>query len=421
MIREEHLQQYWHDHAQGINGLKTICGQSLSIRHVGKFNYHQGPDFIDARIKVGIVEWAGNVELHIRTSDWMRHAHQDDENYQNIILHVVWINDVDSYRISPLLELSNFVKIEDLMNRVYIAPLYQLPCSSLQKLDIVIADHKPLYDLGMQRLTRRKDEVLHLFTIHRCDYSSVLWRLVFRSFGRAINADSFEKLFLSIPIHVMRLYAFDQHLIESLLMGQSSLLQNNYKDQYPQLLYKNYLVLSQRHGLIAVDEKMKFLRMRPRNFPTVRLAQLAAFFHQNMSLFKTLLNIEEIKDVFQLFNLMLDPYWDNHFLFDRVSVKQLKEVGYSFRQQTILNAFIPFLLAYGQIYCDAKCTQKAMKWLSALKPEDDALVQTFSILGFQSKSSLETQSLHELYQRNCIEGKCEICIRGKAFQLGITN
>ena len=321
MIREEHLQRYWRDHAEALTGLKTVCEQALSIWEVGNFNFNQGPDFIDARIKVGTVEWAGNVELHIRTSDWIRHAHQDDENYHNIILHVVWINDHDDYQLSPLLELSNFVNIKDLMNRDEANTMYQFPCSSEFKFNLVIAEHKALHDLGMERLMRRKEEVLDLFEVHKHDYASVLWRLIFRSFGRSTNADSFEKLFLSIPIHVMRLYAYDKDLIESLLMGQSYLLQNDFKDDYPRSLYKNYQILSQRHGLIPINEKMKFLRMRPRNFPTVRLAQLAAFFHQHMSLFNTLLHIEEIKDLVQLFNIMPHPYWRNHFLFDKASVE----------------------------------------------------------------------------------------------------
>ncbi len=421
MIREEQLQQYWREHAKALNGLKTVCGQAISVWEVGNFNYHQGPDFIDARIKVGTVEWAGNVELHIRTSDWIRHAHQDDENYHNIILHVVWINDIDDYQLSPLLELSKFVNINDLVIRDELNSMYQFSCSSEYKFDIVVDEHKALHDLGMERLMRRKEEVLHLFRVHKHDYASVLWRLIFRSFGRSTNADSFEKLFLSIPIHVMRLYAYDKELIESLLMGQSSLLQNDFKDEHPKTLFNNYQMLSQRHGLIPVDEKMKFLRMRPRNFPTVRIAQLAAFFHHHMSLFNTLLHIEEIKDLVELFNIVLHPYWSNHFLFDKISVEHVKEIGYSLRQQTILHAFIPILLGYGQTHCDVSITQKAMQWLMALKPEDDALVQSFTLLGFRAKSIIDTQSLHELYVRNCIRLKCESCVRGNAVKEGFTN
>jgi hypothetical protein len=421
MIREEHLQQYWRNHAEGLTSLKTVCGQVLSICDVGNFNYDQGPDFVDARIKVGAVEWAGNVELHIRTSDWTKHAHQHDENYHTIILHVVWINDYDEYHISPILELSKFVCIEDLMIRDEVNILYQFPCSSNYKFTIVVDEHKALHDLGIERLMRRKEEVMHLFRVHKYDYSSVLWRLIFRSFGRSTNADSFEKLFLSIPIHVLRLYAFDQHSIESLLFGQSSLLQNDFKDEYPRALYKNYQVLSQRHGLNPINEKMKFLRMRPRNFPTIRLAQLAVFFHQHMSLFNSLLHIEEIKDLVKIFNITPHSYWHNHFVFEKASIEQVKEVGYSIRQQIILNAFIPLLMGYGQTHCDFSSVQKAKQWLTALKPEDDAMVQSFNSLGFRAKSIIDSQALHELYNRNCITLKCEDCIRGKAIKEGFTN
>jgi len=416
MFSEAQMQSFWRGRSVNLKDLKTTCGQTLVVIEAGQYNAHQGPDFINARIKVGDVEWAGNIELHVRTSDWMRHAHQLDVNYQNIILHVVWVNDVDAYTLSPLLELSKFIDKEQLHQEEEFLSTYLLHCASRESTAIEIAAHKDLLQLGIERVFYRKEQVAHLFHLHKLDYSSVLWRLIFRSFGRSTNAEAFETLFLSIPVHVLRLYAFDAQMIEALIMGQSNLLHDQFIDDYPCILHKNYTELKFRHALHAIDEKMKFLRMRPRNFPTIRLAQLAVFFQRNLSLVHLLLTIEDLKEVDHLFDVLPHPYWKTHFLFDRHSLEQNKEIGHSVRQQTILNAFIPFLLAYAEIHNAAGYKEKAMRWLHELKPEQDALIRTYSALGFKVHTMLDTQSLHELYPRYCLHKKCSCCVRGKMIE-----
>jgi len=394
----------------------TTCGQALLIIEPGQYNAHQGPDFTNARIKVGDVSWAGNIELHLRTSDWVRHAHHLDVNYQNIILHVVWVNDVANYTLSPLLELSKFIAVEQLQQDEDYSSSYHLPCNLNQRTPIQIAAHKDLQQLGIERLLFRKEQVSQMFHLHKLDYSSVLWRLIFRSFGRSTNADAFETLFLSIPIHVFRLYAFDVQLIEALMMGQSNLLDKQIIDDYPQTLLKQYVILKHRHGLHPIAVKMKFLRMRPRNFPTIRLAQLAAFFHRNISIVKQLLTIEDWKEIDDLFDIAPHPYWHTHFLFDRNSIHLYKEIGQTVRQQTIVNAFIPFLMAYAEINNISSCKEKALRWLEELRPEQDALIRMYAEIGFKAHAILDTQSLHELYQRYCLHKKCSSCVRGKILQ-----
>jgi hypothetical protein len=223
-------------------------------------------------------------------------------------------------------------------------------------------------------------------------------------------------------MHVLRLYAFDLNRIEALIMGQSNLLQHQFMDEYPQKLYKQYVLLKHRHGLDPIDEKLKFLRMRPRNFPTIRLAQLAAFFHRNMSLAHILLSIENLKEINYLFDVTPHLYWHTHFLFDRKSIHQNKEIGNAVRQQILLNAFIPFLLAYAEIHNASNYEEKAMRWLKELRPENDALIRMYSTLGFGVHSILDTQSLHELYLRYCLSKKCSSCLRGNIIgQNMITN
>lgn len=414
MFREEHLQQFWYLHAVEFAGLVTVCGQPVSIIDVGILNHDEGPDFINARIKIGKIEWAGNIEMHIRTSDWIRHSHHHDENYRYIILHVVWINDEENFIYSPLLELSKFFRNEDLVGQIALASNYQIQCSYKGIIDIDVTSNREFYALALNRFIRRKNHVLTLFTVQKFDFATVLWRLIFRSFGRSTNADAFEQLLLSIPTHLMRLYAYDENLIAALLMGQSNLLRSNFSDIYPKELYKNYELLKQRHGLIPIKAKMKFLRMRPRNFPTIRLAQLSAFFHQNMSLFKEILAIEETKHLNRIFNVNHHPYWNTHYLFDKESVNQPKGIGCTLRNQIILNALVPFVLAYGEIQQSQAYSRIALNWLVSMKPEEDAIVHSFKALGFIVHSSLDTQSLHELFNSKCIRRDCQNCLRGRS-------
>ena len=416
MFSEAQMQAFWRDKSIRLNDLKTTCGQTLAIIEPGQFNAHQGPDFTNARIKVGDVEWAGNIELHLRTSDWVRHAHQFDAHYKNIILHVVWINDIDGYSLSPLLELSRFMFAEQLHKEDdYLSP-FQLHCSKDKITLIEIATNNNIIQLGIERMLYRKEQVKQLFHLHKLDYSSVLWRLIFRSFGRSTNADAFEALFLSIPIHILRLYAFDLEMIEALIMGQSNLLHKAFIDDYPQKLFSQYVVLKYRHDLHPIAEQIKFLRMRPRNFPTIRLAQLTAFFHRNLSLVHELLIIEDFREIDHFFDVALHPYWHTHFLFDRKSIDQYKEIGHTVRQQILLNAFIPFLLAYSETHNSSTYKEKALRWLQELRPEQDALIRMYAALGFKAHSILDTQSLHELYQRYCLHKKCSSCVRGKMLE-----
>lgn len=412
MFSEEHLQSFWYKQALGLTGIKTVCGQSIHLINIGVFNHHQGPDFLQARIKIGDVEWVGDVELHIRTSDWLRHQHHEDANYQQVILHVVWINDSNSFTFSPILELSKFVKIQQLGNYDIIHANYHLHCFTQPNTLINISDYVFFSELGRKRMMDRKVMVLKMFKQAKLDFAFVLTRLVFRCFGRTTNADAFESLFLSIPIHLLRLYAFDQKMLEALLMGQANLLKDSFADDYAVKMNDLYLVLKTRHDLQPIRDQIKWLRMRPRNFPTIRIAQLSAFYHCHYALVQELIYIKELKDVDMLFEISLHSYWKNHFQFDECSSEQEKIIGSGFRQQIILHAFVPFLLAYGTLNEQAVIVERAMHWVSLLKPEQNTLVERFSSMGFKAKTIFETQALHELYLKYCLQKKCILCPRG---------
>lgn len=418
MFTEEHLQRFWYKQARGLQGLQTHCGQNVELVDIGSFNYHQGPDFMNARIKIGDVEWAGHVELHLRTSDWLKHLHQHDANYQNIILHVVWINDTSHYTLSPILELSKFASIQQLDNCELTLPRYHLPCSSKDSININVNKENFLYELGVKRLMYKKEMVLRYFHQSKFDFASVLWRLIFRCFGRITNADAFENLFTSTPIHILRLYAFDPIMIEALLMGQANLITEEHKEGYAANIFTSYNILKHRHGLKPISEKMKWLRMRPRNFPTIRIAQLAAFYHRHISLVHELLEIDDLSIIDKLFDIVIHPYWKRHYLLEKDSIEQEKIIGNGLRQQIILHAFVPFLLAYGKLHDQDVYVHRAMNWVFKLNAEHNVLIQAFNSVGFKSSNMFDTQALHELYLQHCLQKKCESCIRGSKIFTG---
>jgi len=417
MFNELQLQQFWFRKSVSTKGLKTLCGKPLSVIDPGIWNSNQGPDFIFSKIKIGEVEWVGNVEIHIFCSDWFKHKHEDDINYARIILHVVWKNDITNFNSSPVLELSSCIDPFTILNDLQLSKRPILNCSLVDKFELDESAHKAIYTMGEKRIERKKARVLDLFQACGNDFSSVLWLLVFRSFGSVHNAGGFESLFNSIPIHLLRLYGYDTVRLNALLFGQAKLIDQGVYDNYPQSLWNEYLHLQKKFKLVNMTEQMFFLRMRPRNFPTIRLAQLSAFYNKNMSLTSVLLQTNLHTDLFKLFQINLHDYWYDHYLFDRKSSPVEKQVGQTLIHQTILNAFIPFLLAYGQFTGDKNQVQKAKNWLAVLGPEINSLSQTFLKLGFRANSVGDTQGIVELYQSLCLKNLCALCPRGRKIQL----
>lgn len=416
MFNELQLQQFWFRHSVSIKGLKTICGKPLSVIDPGIWNNNQGPDFIFSKIKIGEVEWVGNVEIHIFCSDWFKHKHEEDINYARIILHVVWKNDITDFVSSPILELSSCIDINSILNDLQLSKHPMLSCSLAGIFDLGESAHKEVYKMGEKRIERKTKRILDLFQACGNDFSSVLWQHVFRSFGGVHNAGAFESLFTSIPIHVLRLYSYDSFKLNALLFGQAKLIDQGLSDNYPKSLWHEYLQLQKKFKLVSIKENMHFLRMRPRNFPSIRLAQLSAFYNKNMSLTSVLLQTELHTDLFKLFQVNHHDYWHEHYLFDRKSSPLEKLLGKSLILQTILNAFIPFLLAYGQFTGNQQQVQKAKNWLTILGPEINSLSKVFLKLGFRASSVHDTQGMVELYHNFCLRQLCGLCPRGSRIQ-----
>ncbi|HTD92881.1 MAG TPA: DUF2851 family protein, partial [Chitinophagaceae bacterium] len=318
-MTERLLQFIWQFQHFNTANLETSGGETILIITPGQFNTNQGPDFLNAKIRIGTTTWAGNIELHLKTSDWERHHHQHDRNYANVILHVVWENDREEGEL-PLLELQTHVsnmllhRYADLMNSSAF-----IPCENSINSLSGIAWEGWKDRLMAERLLRKTAAVEECLRQSNFHWEEVTWWLLARNFGTKVNADAFEALARSIPPLILGRHRHRFQQLEALLFGQAGFLENEFTDDYPSLLKKEYRFLCNKYGLHPIKLPMHFLRMRPGNFPTIRLAQLAMLLHPSDHLFSVIRNIVTIGDIRNWLNVTANDYWHYHYRFDEPS------------------------------------------------------------------------------------------------------
>ena len=298
-MTERLLQYIWQHQYFNKNELAVADGTMLEILQAGTLNTHQGPDFLQGKIRIGALLLAGNIELHINASDWNRHAHSADPNYDNVVLHVVWNNDFPAnLQNLPTLELQNRVS-GLLLDRYtqYMDAGHSIPCEAN-----LPAVHSLLIQnwqerLVVSRLQRKSQKIRYLLEQNRYHWQETFWWLLARSFGGSINGDAFEAMARTIPLPIIIKHKEQVIQLEALMMGQSALLDRDFSESYPVLLKKEYLHLKHKYRIHPIRLPLHFLRMRPPNFPTVRLAQLAMLYHQADDYLFNILESEDPKAV----------------------------------------------------------------------------------------------------------------------------
>jgi hypothetical protein len=298
--------------------LVSRSGETITVIHPGEHNHNGGPDFLNAKIRMGGTTWAGNVEIHIKEDDWFRHNHHLDKAYRNVILHVVYEDDADS-----LLQHDHFLPVlvikgqfpdhiqgryEELLgNRLWI------PCEQLiRKADPVCFEH---WSAGLltERLISRSVKWGILFEANKFDWAETLYQSIARAFGLKINSLPFELLAKALPLKIALKYQNSPSSLEALAFGQSGMLNRNFKDDYPVMLKKEYDFLAAKHSLQPIDYSLwQFLRLRPSSFPTIRISQWASFLQRTNKLFSVVLDCRTVKDVTELFSVRPSQYWENH-------------------------------------------------------------------------------------------------------------
>lgn len=419
-MTEDFLHYAWRYQHFNSNHLQTTQGQNLTILAIGEHNRHAGPDFLNARLRIEDTYWAGNVEVHLKASDWLLHRHEKDPAYANVILHVVLdedqiIYDPNGERI-PCLELRRLLdpKLSNAYYRMLNNNLW-IPCQNHWQEVKTLSVKLWLERVMVERLETKTEIVKRFLEFNQGDWEEVCYQLLLRNFGLSVNLDPCEQVARSLPLKLIGRHRDNLLQIEALLFGQAGLLEQDFEEKYPQQLQSEYRFLRQKYGLEPMPaSNWKFLRMRPANFPTMRLAQFAVLLYQGSNLFSKILAAQDIEELAHLFRITLHGYWSEHYVFDKASSRKLKHLGSNFIELLILNACIPLVFYYGMYTQDNRYCDKALRFLQELPPEANHIIDGWKKLGFEPEDAGQSQALIHLKRMYCDQRQCLHCAVGAA-------
>lgn len=420
MIPESLLQFVWKFRLFGGSELRLAGGELLEIVSPGKHNHHAGPDFTEARLRINGTLWAGNVEVHVRASDWFRHQHEHDPAYSNLILHVVWKNDAeikDRNEVPyPVLELANRID-KGLMERWRLLSEFYHPisCGAHQKPD------EPWYSSWLQRMTveriEEKTEGLEQILRHSAnDWEEAFYVVLARSFGFGVNAEPFEQLARLIPLRIVKKHRHSQFQLEALFLGLSGLINENQKDAYPRALYEEFLFLKRLHSLRPMASHVwKHLRMRPVNFPEVRIVQFTLLLAQSPDLNVLLDEQQSWRDFEKRFRIEPIGYWENHYQADVRAPFMSKKLGTESKYSILINAVIPFLFIYARYRGLEQLQQRVLHWMEEIPAEKNRYTRMWTEFGVKSRHAGDSQGVIRLFEAYCEKGRCLDCVWGLRF------
>lgn len=416
-MKEDFLHHVWQHKKFAVTQLQTTAGESIQILNSGQYLQLAGPDFFNAQIIIGNQKWAGNVEIHIKSSDWYIHNHENDSNYDSVILHVVWEYDTPIFRKDnleiPTLELRNYVALSDLHKyQSLISQKSWISCENeITNVDGFIFKNwqERLY---FERLERKSAEIMTLLAESNNDWEAVLFCLLAKNFGLNTNGALFLKMAKSIPFSVVRKESFAVENLEALFFGQANMLVSNFQDYYTKKLLQDYTYIAQKHKIQkSVFESVAFFKHRPDNFPTIRLAQLAALYHKEHNLFSKIVSVTAITEIYTLFQIGVSKYWETHYNFDKKSVTKKKKITNSFIDLIMINTIIPVRFAYEQSL-QKEYSQEIIELTTALQPEKNIVIDKFASIGIFAKNAFQSQSLLQLKNEYCDAKKCLQCAIG---------
>jgi hypothetical protein len=415
-MNEKLLQFIWQFRYFNSSELLTENNEPLQIIFAGQFNTNQGPDFKEAKIKISKTIWVGNIELHIKSSDWQKHNHHEDANYNNVILHVVWENDAElPDKNIPTLVLQHRVS-KWLLNKYeeWMHSQSFIPCEKNSSTVPSLLWTTWKERLLVERLQRKIITIENYLVQNKQHWEETFWWLLARNFGFKVNADAFEAMAQSIPLNILAKHKYQIHQLEALLTGQCNLLENNFTEDYPSLLQKEYFFLKKKYKLQPIGQPVYFLRMRPGNFPTIRLAQLAMLVHQSTHLFSAIKERTSVNDIRELFHVTANDYWHYHYSFDEPSAFKQKILGKQMTENIIINTIVPVLFAYGHLHNEQVYKDRALSFLEQLSSEKNAITDGWKKNAVACKTAFDSQSLIELKTQYCDKKKCLDCAVGNA-------
>jgi len=416
-MTEEFLQYVWKYSLFKNYNLIADTGEKIDILNSGYTNTNAGPDFMNAAIKIDGTKWAGNVEIHINSSDWNKHNHNYDKAYDNVILHAVMINDQVTKRTNgetiPTIELNFDKSLYNIYSQLISSELW-IPCQNeLNKIDEFTLNYW-LNVLLIARLELKVRAIYNTLKATNNDWEETFYIHLARNFGLNVNSLPFEILAKSLPFKYLLRHKNSITQIEALLFGQAGFLNNSFpEDNYCKKLKSEYNFLRNKFRLNPMDHHMwKFLRLRPRNFPTIRLAQFAALIYNSNRLFSKVIEGESIEQLRKYFNVETSEYWNNHFIFGKESNKEVKSIGDSAFNIIVINTIIPFLFAFGKYKGKEELKERTIGFYTEIPAEDNSITRKWGKLGIISKCAFYSQALIQLKNQYCSHKDCLNCLIG---------
>ncbi|NNC49196.1 MAG: DUF2851 family protein [Flaviramulus sp.] len=419
-MQEDFLHYIWKHKKFQINNLKTTNDETILVSLVGQHNLNSGPDFFNAQLKIGEQLWAGNVEIHVKSSDWFVHNHEQDKAYDNVILHVVWEHDTEVFRKDntpiPTIQIKEFIDASVLNNYVKLFSKQNkwINCEN----DFASVDEFLLKNwferLYLERLEQKVNTITALLKNSKNDWEAVLFYMLAKNFGLKVNGDSFFSLAQSIDFSIIRKLQPNQQLLEALFLGQGGYLDQDIEDGYFFSLEKDYLFLKQKFKLENKQVlPLQFFRLRPSNFPTIRLSQLASLYNEQKNLFSKILETNTIEDFYDLFKVSASSFWKTHYTFQKESKLSSKILTKSFIDLLLINTIIPIKFCYAKQKGET-IDDDIIKLSNTIKSEKNSIISAFNNLKKVSNSSLDSQSLIQLNTNYCKTNKCLKCAIGNA-------
>lgn len=419
-MQEDFLHYVWQHKKFALESLQTTEHEPILIHSVGQPNPNSGPDFFNAQLQINSQLWAGNVEIHLKSSDWYAHHHHTDPTYDNVILHVVWEHNTEIFRkdnsVIPTFELRNVVSKVVFNN--YQTLLHHksrwIPCEpQITSVDSFIISHW-LERLYLERLEDKYQFIEKQLLGSKQDWEATLFCSLLKSFGLKVNGEAFYSLAQSIDFKIIKKHRDQLESLEALLFGQSGLLQPNTEEPYARNLLQNYRFLKTKYKLNQQGVlPLKFFRLRPPNFPTTRLAQIAHLYHQQPHLFSKIIEAQNLEDLHAVFSSSTSTFWDTHYTFDKTSKSRRKTLSKEFINLLIINTVLPLKFAYNH-YNRQYNHEDILKIAQQLPSENNRIINRFNSLIPKSVSALESQALLQLKSKYCDLRGCMKCAVGSA-------
>ena len=417
-MKEEFLYYVWQYQLFSTFPLFTVDNLEVIVKKTGIRNADSGPDFLYAQLLIDSQLWVGNVEMHVKSSDWYVHNHENDTNYEAVILHVVWENDVDVFMKDdeplPTLVVKDFV-MQEVYNNYQNLKTYSsnfMPCENQISSVSNFVLNNWLERLYFERLEQKSIIIHELLQQTNSDFEAVLFCLLAKNFGLKINGEAFLKMATSFDFSIVRKVSANENSFMALLFGQSGFLGEEKGGDYYRELQKEYQYIKHKFNLQPISKSnFQFFRMRPQNFPTIRIAQLAALYETHQQLFSKMTSISKKEDLYEIFSISINDFWKTHYTFDTTSKKSDKKVTKSFIDLVLINTIIPLKFVYLQHKGEA-FEESILQLIQQISSEKNSIISNFSSLKIDAKNAQESQALLELKNNYCTKKRCLQCAIG---------